>query len=178
MISPCIHVLLSFNSLIRSRQNFVQAGTKILTKIYFFCNFGQPLLYDPYVDRSWSRLRVLSRSAPRSLALVSFCSVCTFTKCELIWEIKNSNFYSRPSQFSELLISDRILFGNSCPKLKKLFSEKFWLVGPKKPLPVTLLQLCSIYMQSNYMQVLRKIAKSCHPKIFQLYAGFSIKFLL
>ena len=40
------------------------------------------------------------------------------------------------------------------------------------------LQSYSIYMQSNYMQVLRKIAKSCHPKIFQLYAGFSIKFIL
>jgi len=40
-----------------------------------------------------------------------------------------------------------------------------------------LVQLYSIYMQSNYMQFLRKIAKSCHPKIFQLYAGFWIKFL-
>jgi hypothetical protein len=39
------------------------------------------------------------------------------------------------------------------------------------------IQLYSIYMQSNYMQFLRKIAKSCHPKIFQLYAGFWIKFL-
>ena len=36
--------------------------------------------------------------------------------------------------------------------------------------------LYSIYMQSNYMQFLRKITKSCHPKIFQLYAVFLINF--
>jgi hypothetical protein len=43
--------------------------------------------------------------------------------------------------------------------------------GPGKEEAIDL-QLYSIYMQSNYMQFLRKIAKSCHPKIFQLYAGF------
>ena len=39
-----------------------------------------------------------------------------------------------------------------------------------------MLPLYSIYMQSNYMQFLRKITKSCHPKIFQLYAVFLINF--
>ncbi len=29
-----------YNSLIRSRQNLFPVGTKILTKILFFCNFG------------------------------------------------------------------------------------------------------------------------------------------